>query len=71
MRKPAIEEFDVSEKGVVHRPTEARFVCHPGKPTEGFWTDGALGRPHGSDYDPDEVKNVMRRLWADHLLAAR
>ena len=71
MPKPSHDEFEVSHQGVTHRPTEATFTPHPGVPTSGFWRDGDLGRERGADYDPDEVKTMMRHLWAEHLLNRR
>jgi hypothetical protein len=62
------DEFEVSPDGVTHLPTEARFTPNPGMPTTGFWRDGKLGTPAGQGYVPDEVKDAMRRLWAEHLL---
>jgi hypothetical protein len=58
-------EFEVSDAGVRHRPTDERFVPYPGKPSDGSWRDGHLDT-HGT-YDQDEVRTVGRKLWAKFL----
>ena len=65
MIKPAAAEFEISDSGVRHRPTDERFVPHPGKPADGLWRDGhAKG---AEDYDQDEVRRMGRMLWAKHI----
>lgn len=61
--KPKVEEFEIGENGIHHTPTECQFICFPHRPTDGTWHDGHKE----ADYDPYEVKEFMRRLWAKHL----
>ena len=68
LKKPTADEFELSEDaGIRHRPTEEKFVPYPGKPGDGRWQDG-----HGkaaADYDQDEVRQMGRTLWAEHVAA--
>jgi hypothetical protein len=66
-RKPTPEEFEITDNGIVHKPTEASFVPFPGRPTAGTWHDGRLTTPE-VEYDADEVKAMMRKVFADHLI---
>ncbi len=61
--KPKPEEFETDAKGILHKPTECQFVAFPHRPTEGAWHDGHKE----ADYDSEEVREMMRRLWAKHL----
>jgi len=69
MRKPTSEEFDLSDEGVTHRPTEYSFRPFPGNPSRGTVRLGMLDKEMPADqrYDPEEVKRMARRLWAEHL----
>ena len=61
MKKPTRSEYDISDAGVRHVPTDERFVPYPGKPADGSWRDG-----HAKDaveYDQDEVRALGRQLW--------
>jgi hypothetical protein len=66
-RTPTREEFEISDTGIVHKPTEASFVPFPGRPTVGTWHDGRLHTPD-ADYDADAVKDMMRKILAEHLI---
>ena len=66
-RKPTPDEFEITDNGIVHQPTEASFVPFPGKPTAGTWHDGRLHAPD-AEYDADEVKDMMRKVFAAHLI---
>ena len=65
-RKPLPEEFEISDTGILHKPTEASFVPFPGRPTAGTWHDGRLNTT--PEYDAEEVKDMMRKIFADHLI---
>jgi hypothetical protein len=66
LQKPIAEEYEVSEAGMRHRPTDERFIPYPGKPTDGSWRDGhAIG---AKDYDQEEVRTLGRKLWAKYAL---
>ena len=66
-RAPDPGEFEITDTGIVHKPTEATFVPFPGRPTAGTWHDGTLNTPDG-EYDPEEVKDMMRNIFAKHLI---
>jgi hypothetical protein len=69
MRKPSREEFEVSDEGVVHRPTEYSFRPMPGHPTRGTVRMGLLDKEVSEDqrYDREKVQQMARKLWAQHL----
>ena len=69
-RTPRPEEFEISDTGIVHKPTEASFVPFPGRPTSGTWHDGRLHTPD-TQYGADEVKDMMRKILAEHLIKAK
>ena len=64
-KKPNPEEFEISQHGIVHLPTKERFTSHPGKPADGLWRDGHTLA--ALDYDQDEVRQIGRKLWANHV----
>lgn len=64
-KQPAADEFEVSDAGVTHVPSGATFAPYPGHPTEGTMHDGY--EKEAAEYDPETVKEMMRRLWAKHL----
>ncbi len=64
-KKPNPEEFEISKRGIVHRPTKERFTSHPGKPADGLWQDGHTLAT--LDYDQDEVRQIGRKLWANYV----
>ena len=66
LKTPAADEFQVSEAGVRHVPTDERFVPYPGKPADGSWRDGHA--KNAADYDQDEVRKLGRKIWAKFLL---
>jgi hypothetical protein len=72
MRKPTPDEFDVSDEGVAHRPTEYSFRPFPGDPTHGSVRMGLLDKevPEDERYDPEEVKRMARRLWSKRAIVA-
>jgi hypothetical protein len=62
LMKPLEREFEVSDAGVRHRPTDEKFVPYPGKPSDGSWRDGHLDT--AGEYDQEEVRKIGRKLWA-------
>jgi hypothetical protein len=65
------EQFQVSPKGIIHTPTGATYVPHPGAPHCGITRLGQLGNllPSGEDYCPHEVQTIMEQLWGDYVAA--
>jgi hypothetical protein len=63
------DQFEISPDGITHKPTGASFDPYPGEPNSGHMNDGQLGNvlPNGEDYRPDQVRTMMRRLWADYV----
>jgi hypothetical protein len=63
------DQFEITEKGITHKPTGCTFTPYPGNPTLGNVLDGQLGSKlqSGEDYRPEDVKTMMRQLWAKHL----
>jgi hypothetical protein len=60
------DQFEISPKGITHKPTGASFTPYPGEPSSGTMNLGQLGSvlPNGDDYRPHEVQAMMRQLWA-------
>jgi hypothetical protein len=60
-----IEQFEVNDTGITHKPTGYNFTPYPGNPTSGHVNKGRLGDklPNGEDYRPDEVEEMARQLW--------
>ena len=69
MKKPLEDEFEISEAGVRHRPTDEKFVPYPGKPTDGSWRDGHLDKD--GEYEQEEVRTMGRKLWAKFIMSRR
>jgi hypothetical protein len=67
------DQFEISEKGITHKPTGWNFTPYPGNPTDGTIRKGQLGNklPAGEDYRPHEVEEMARRLWLEHLAKKR
>jgi len=70
MTKPRPEQFQISQVGMRHIPTQAMFNPFPGNLTSGNWRDGELGKPLKGrvQYDAEEVKEMGRKLWGEYLL---
>ena len=51
------DQFEISPKGIAHKPTRATYTPHPGAPHSGTMNLSQLGivLPNGEDYQPDEV----------------
>ena len=66
MKNPTRSEYDISDAGVRHVPTDERFVPYPGKPADGSCRDGHA--KDAGEYDQDEVRAIDRQLWAKQTL---
>ena len=62
-------QFNITPQGIVHKPTEAAFIPHPGDPHSGIVRLGQLGnqRPNGNHYEPEDVQRMMRELWEEFV----
>jgi hypothetical protein len=71
--KPSRKEFEVTDYGVRHLPTQYQFVSTPGQPTRGTKHMGALDKdlPNAPQYSSNEVEDMARRLWGEHLTASK
>jgi hypothetical protein len=67
MKNPSENEFEVSEAGLRHKPTDERFVPYPGKPTVGSWRDGHTNQ--SGEYEREEVRAMGRQLWAKFIVS--
>ena len=54
----AQDQYEISPKGITHKPTSASFTPYPGQPNSGNMTHGQLGNvlPSGEDYRPPRWK---------------
>src|ERR1700751_1041963 len=54
------DQFKLAPKGIVHLPTGAAYIPHPGAPYVGTMNPNQLGNvlPNGEDYRPHEVKAI-------------
>ena len=64
-----IEQFEVGENTITHKPTGWKFTAYQDSPTDGTIIRGRLGAKleTGDDFRPHEVEEMGRRLWARHL----
>ena len=58
------DQFEVSPKGITHKPTGATYTPHRGAPYSGNMNLKQLGGvlPNGEDYRPHEVQMLMEQL---------
>lgn len=63
------DQFNITPEGILHKPTDARFVPSPADRCKGTFREGHLGasRSGGESYDADEVKRVMLQLWTEYV----
>jgi hypothetical protein len=63
------DQFEISPKGITHKPTGASFISDPGEPGWGHLDPGQLGNvlPNGDDYEPHEVDAMMQQLWIEYV----
>jgi hypothetical protein len=55
------DQFEISPKGIAHKPTGATYTPHPGAPHSGTIDIGQL------ENLPHDVKAMMELLWADYV----
>lgn len=67
------DQFEITDKGITHKPTGCTFTPHPGQPMSGNMLMGQLGNklPSGEDYRPEDVKVMMQQLWQKHCAAKK
>ena len=65
------DQFEISPKGITHKPTRATFSRYPGEPGWGQLDPGQLGNvlPNGDDYEPQEGDATMQQLWGEYVAA--
>jgi hypothetical protein len=63
--RPAKDEFEISDRGVTHLPTGARWNAYVGSAELHSYERGRLGGllPDGRDYRGDLVKEMALQLW--------
>jgi hypothetical protein len=62
-------QFNITPQGIVHKPTEAAFIPHPGDPHSGIFRLGQLYNqpPNWNHYEPEDVQRMMRELWDEFV----
>jgi hypothetical protein len=71
MRKRVMKaQFEISDEGILHKPTGCTFTPHPGNPYSGTRREGRRGSklPNGDDYDVSQLDSMMEQLWAEYVL---
>jgi hypothetical protein len=65
------DQFEISPKGITHKPTGATFSPDPNEPGWGQLDLGQLGNvlPNGDEYEPQEVDAMMQQLWGEYVAA--
>ena len=65
-----IEQFEIDDNGITHKPTGWKFMPYPDDPTNGTVNKGRLGDKleTGEDFRPHQVEEMARRLWARHYV---
>jgi hypothetical protein len=68
-----IEQFEIDDSGITHKPTSWRFTAYQDSPTDGTVINGRLGDKleTGEDFRANDVEEMARRLWARHLEARK
>jgi hypothetical protein len=63
------DQFETTDQGIKHVPTECEWRCHPGSPFSGSRREGYRGSelPDGRDFDIEDLDAMMQRLWAEHV----
>jgi hypothetical protein len=67
---PKLEEFEVGENQVIHKPTNATWTAYPGRPEPCSYRLSMLGSvlPNGDDYREHEVTAMALKLLAERPL---
>jgi hypothetical protein len=65
------DQFNIAPQGIAHKPTDASFAPRFGDPRSESMRMGQLGNAAstGDSYDPNEVKRMMKQLWAEYVAA--
>ena len=68
-KSPTVDEFEVSENEVLHKPTNATWTAYPGQAEPHLYRPSMLGSvlPSGDDYREDDVTTIALRLLRDQL----
>ena len=68
-----IEQFEIRDNSITHKPTGWRFTAYQDSPTDGTVIRGRLGNKLEAeeDFRPHEVEEMARRLWTRHLEARK
>ena len=63
------DQFEISPKGITHKPIGASFIPDPVEPGWRHLDPGQLGNvlPNGDDYEPQEVDAMMQQLWIEYV----
>jgi hypothetical protein len=64
------DQFNITPRGIVHKPTDAAFTPYPGDPYSGIRRPGQLGSAHfnnGNGFRPEDVQRMMRELWTQYV----
>ena len=58
------DQFEISDKGIKHKPIGCEFTPRPGDPYDGTRREGCRGSklPSGEDYDIRQLDSMMERL---------
>ena len=64
------DQFNITPKGIVHKPTDAAFTPYPGDPYSGISRLGQLGskHPNGNGFRPEDVQRIMWELWTEYVI---
>ena len=64
------DQFSISPRGIVHKPTDAAFMPNTGDPHSGVMRLGQLTRNRPTpQFDPNSVERMMRQLWDEYVSA--
>jgi len=65
------DQFEISARGITHKPTGATYTPLPGSPFSGTLNKSQLGNmsKSGDEYRPHEVEEMMEQLWAEYVEA--
>ena len=61
-----LDDFEVRENEVIHKPTGARVSAHPGReePVRVNWGRAGEVLDNGAKYDRDDIMRVAKELLA-------
>ena len=63
------DQFNITPRGIVHKPTDAAFTPYPGDPYSGITRLGQLAckHPNGNSFRPEDVQRMMWELWVEFV----